>query len=227
MPETTAHPHAFPRRALAIAAVVLFTMVIVMGFRVHDGNRPLHVDKAARRVVDSPQVAQALSATDLSETGSRSVFQTAVDLGSPYLVLAVVAVFGGIAVRRRDRVAVVVCVAGPLLAIGLTELVGKPLVARHMRQALAFPSGHATDAGLVAALVLLLVFRWAGVRPLAVGMPFGVAVPVLVSIAVVGLGRHYATDAIAGVAVGVASVLAVAAILREPAGAEVAVPSPI
>jgi len=128
---------------------------------------------------------------------------------------------------RRDPVAVGICVAGPLLAIGLTELVGKPLVDRHLHQTLAFPSGHATDAGVVAALALVLLFRWAGLGPLAVGMPFGVAVPLLVSVAVVGLGRHYATDAVAGVAVGVASVLSVAASLREPAVADVAVSSPV
>ncbi len=111
--------------------------------------------------------------------------------------------------------------------MGLTELVGKPLVDRHMRQTLAFPSGHATDAGVVAALLLVLVFRWAGFRSLALGMPFGAAVPLLVSIAVVGLGRHYATDAVAGVAVGIASVLTVAAMLREPAAVEVAVPASV
>jgi membrane-associated phospholipid phosphatase len=218
MPERTGPPHALPRRRLAIAAAVLFAMVVVLGFRVHDGNRPLHVDRQATRVVDSPQVAQALSAADVSETGSKSAFQKAVDLGSPYLVLAVAVVLGLLALRRRDPVALGICVLGPILAIGLTELVGKPLVDRHMRTTLAFPSGHATDAGVIAALVLLLLFRWGGFGPFVMGTPVAAAVPLLVSVAVVGLGRHYATDAVAGVAVGVGSVLAVAAVLRERAG---------
>jgi len=212
---------------LAVAAAVLFSMVIVMGFRVHDGDRPLSVDKKATRVVDSARVSQALSATDLSEAGSKSAFQKAVDLGSPYLVLAVAALLAGVALHRRDPVAVGICVAGPLLAIGLTELVGKPLVDRHLHQTLAFPSGHATDAGVVAALALVLLFRWAGSGPLALGTPLAAMVPILVSIAVVGLGRHYATDAVAGVAVGVAGVLSIAAVLREPADVEIPVPTPV
>ncbi len=227
MADRTSRPHALPRRQLAIVAAALFAMVVVMGFRVHDGDRPLRVDKQATRVVDSPKVSRALSAADISETGSKSVFQKAVDLGSPYLVLAVAVLLGAVALRRRDMVAVGICVAGPILAIGLTELVGKPLVARHMHQTLAFPSGHATDAGVVAALALVLLFRWAGFGPLAVGIPFGAAVPLLVSVAVVGLGRHYATDAVAGVAVGVASVLTVAAILRDPAVVDLVVSSSV
>ncbi len=227
MPERTARPHAFPRRQLAVAAAVLFAMVTVMGFRVHNGDKPLPVDKKAARVVDSPRVSQALSATDISETGPKSVFQKSVDLGSPYLAVAVAALLAGVALYRRDLVAVGICVAGPVVAIGLTELVGKPLVDRHIDRTLAFPSGHATDAGLVAALLLMLLFRWGGLRPLALGTPLAALIPVLVSVAVVGLGRHYATDAVAGVAVGVAGVLSVAAILHEPAGADVAVPSPI
>ncbi len=225
--ESTARTHRFPRRQLGIAAAVLFVMVIVMGARVHDGNRPLRVDRQATRVVDSPQVAQALSATDLSENGTKSVFQKAVDLGSPYLVVAVAVLLGGLALRRKDRVAAGICVAGPLVAVALTELVGKPLVDRHMRTTLAFPSGHATDAGVVAALVLVVLFRWGGFGPLVLGTPLVALVPLLVSVAVVGLGRHYATDALAGVAVGVASVLSVAAILGERAGVDPAVPSPV
>ncbi len=227
MAERKARSHAFPRRQLAVAAAVLFAMVVVMGFRVHNGDKPLPVDKKATRVVDSPRVSQALSATDISEAGSKSVFQKSVDLGSPYFVLVVAAVLAGVALYRRDLVAVGICVAGPVVAIGLTELVGKPLVDRHIDGVLAFPSGHATDAGVVAALVLLLLFRWAGPGPLALGTPVAALVPILVSVAVVGLGRHYATDALAGVAVGVAGVLSVAAILNEPAGSDMAVPSPI
>lgn len=227
MPERTARPHAFPRRQLAVAAAVLFAMVIVMGFRVHNGDKPLPLDKKATRVVDSPRVSRALSATDISENGSKSVFQKSVDLGSPYLVVAVAALLAGVALYRRDLVAVGICVAGPVVAVGLTELVGKPLVARHIDRTLVFPSGHATDAGVVAALLLLVLFRWGGLGPLALGTPLAALIPILVSVAVVGLGRHYATDAVAGVAVGVGAVLSVAAVLHEPAGADVAVPSPI
>ncbi|MDQ6799138.1 MAG: phosphatase PAP2 family protein [Actinomycetota bacterium] len=227
MSEAPVPPHVLPRKRLAAAAAILFALVVVMGLRVHDGNRPLRVDRQATRVVDSPKVSQALAAADLGGGGSKSMFQKAADLGSPYLVLGVAVVSGLVAVARRDLVAAKICVTGPLLAIGLTELVGKPLVDRHLHQTLAFPSGHATDAGVVAALVLVLVFRWAGSRSLALGMPFGVAVPLFVSIAVVGLGRHYATDAVAGVAVGVASVLAVSAMFREPTVVDAVVPASV
>lgn len=206
-------------------AALLFAMVVVMGFRVHGGDRPLPVDKKATRVVDSPQISRAISAADLSEAGSTSVFQRAVDLGSPYVVFAVAAVLAGLALCRRDMVAVGICVAGPLLAVVLTELVGKPLVDRHLGRGLAFPSGHTTDAAIVAVLVVLLLFRWGGIGPVAVGAPLAALVPILVSVAVVGLGRHYATDALAGMAVGVAGVLSVAALLHEPRGAVVAVPA--
>jgi undecaprenyl-diphosphatase len=114
-------------------------------------------------------------------------------------------------VRRRWRAAVL-SILGTLIAVGLTELVLKPLVDRHIGLALSFPSGHTTGAFAIAVTAVVLLFEdhsvrvWlrVGLVVLSLGLAAGVAA------AVVGLGYHYATDAVGGFCVALGTVLAVA-----------------
>jgi undecaprenyl-diphosphatase len=114
---------------------------------------------------------------------------------------------------HRRRAAVVMVTAIPLAA-GLCEVVLKPAIGRTIDAGLAFPSGHAAGAFAVATACAVLLSGPAaaglqgGVRLLAATSVFSVAV--LVSVALVGLGVHYATDTVGGACVGSGMVVFVA-----------------
>jgi hypothetical protein len=65
----------------------------------------------------------------------------------------------------------------------------------------------------VAALLLVLVFRWEGRQGLVRWAPLVIALPLAVSLAVVRMRWHYATDAIGGIALGAAVVFGEAVVL--------------
>jgi membrane-associated phospholipid phosphatase len=108
------------------------------------------------------------------------------------VALALIALLSG-----RPRLAL----AGPIscvVALGLTEVVLKPLVARHHLQRISpvFPSGHVTAAAAWAMFAWLVFERFAVLRSVLV------FVPVLVGWAVVSFGYHYPADAVVGLLVG-------------------------
>lgn len=138
------------------------------------------------------------------------------DLGSPpalglgILALVLAAVWTG---RRWPAIAL--AVAGPLVAVVLTEFVLKPLVGRTHDGGLSLPSGHTTSIGSLA-WVFVLVFVAGSTRPwwwrgglatLAVGAVLGVAGTM------VALDRHYFTDTVAGALVATAVVGTAALVL--------------
>ena len=150
---------------------------------------------------------------DLVASSSAAPWRVIAALGSVPIVLA--ASLLGAVLARRDRRRAVACLLGPALAGLLTEIILKPLSGRELGGSLCFPSGHVTGAGALVALGLLGTPR----RWRAVGLGIAVAVLVAVMWAVVALGWHYPTDALAGAAVGAGSVLFVDAgitALRRP-----------
>ena len=115
------------------------------------------------------------------------------------------------AVARRWSGAVLAVAAVPI-AVGLTEYVLKPSIGEAIGQ--AFPSGHATSMFALAATSAVLLAGPprgrvpGGVRLLLALLALGLATAV--SAAMVATGAHSFTDALGGVAVGVAVVLACA-----------------
>jgi membrane-associated phospholipid phosphatase len=133
-----------------------------------------------------------------------TVFEVVAGVGAPYVV-AVVAVVAALSVRARDRARAVACLVGPLLAGLLTEFVLKPLVDGSTHSAFQFPSGHTTGAAAIAAVIVIVAPRtW---RPYVATA--GVLLSVASCVAVVVLRWHTATDAAAGVLIGLGSVLLV------------------
>ena len=116
--------------------------------------------------------------------------------------------------RRRYRGAALLVISIPAAAV-ITEWLLKPLVGRTALGFLSFPSGHATGTFALATAITVLL---AGVPrvPRAVRLAVAViayAVASVVAAAMIALGFHYFTDAVAGAAVGTGTVLATALVI--------------
>lgn len=141
-------------------------------------------------------------------------------IGNPVAVTGTAAVLCVLClVLRKWRGAVFVAIA-PAAAGGITEYVLKPLFDRELQGNLSMPSGHTAGAfSLAAALAVLLAAPGSRKIP-AVARVAAVVVAAVaassVGIAMVGIGAHYATDTIAGAAVGTGTVLACALALDLP-----------
>jgi undecaprenyl-diphosphatase len=113
--------------------------------------------------------------------------------------------------RRRYRGAALAAISIPAAAM-ITEGLLKPLVGRTALGFLSFPSGHATGTFALATAITVLLAGAPRV-PRAVRLAAAViafAVASAVSAAMIALGFHYFTDAVAGAAVGIGTVLATA-----------------
>ncbi len=114
----------------------------------------------------------------------------------------------------RDLPRAIACALGPVIAVVVTERIGKPFVGRHL-SALggdSYPSGTVTAA---AALVTVITLAVPMVLRPVVGLG-GLGVIGAVAIAVVGMRWHYPTDAFGGACVGVGAVLTLDALAHAP-----------
>jgi len=107
----------------------------------------------------------------------------------------------------HDLLGSAMCAVGPLCAIVVTEAWAKPLVHRIRDGAYQYPSGHCTGAAAIGTLGVLLLYRRGGWREVRRWGWIFVIPPVLVFIAMQRLRAHDLSEAIAGLAVGSATVL--------------------
>jgi len=138
-----------------------------------------------------------------------TVYVHAVQLKSlPYLVAG--SILAALVVVGRDRLRAVACLIGPVGAVLIGEWLLKPLIARRYAEVLTYPSGTTTAvAGVVAAWAVAVPRR---VRPVVVVV--GAFLVGLECIAVIGLQWHYPTDALAGAALGIGTVLLIDGVLH-------------
>jgi membrane-associated phospholipid phosphatase len=105
-------------------------------------------------------------------------------------------------------------------AVGLNDGLCKPLVHRTYLGALSYPSGHTATVFALAATVAVLLHapaRPAGARALRITILAALCVlGCLVALGVIGLRWHYFTDTVAGAAVGIGTVCALALLLDLP-----------
>jgi membrane-associated phospholipid phosphatase len=105
-------------------------------------------------------------------------------------------------------------------AVGLNDGLCKPLVHRTYLGALSYPSGHTATVFALAATVAVLLHapaRPAGARALRIAIPAAVCLlGCVVALGVIGLRWHYFTDTLAGAAVGIGTVCALALLLDLP-----------
>jgi len=120
-------------------------------------------------------------------------------------VIVVGAIVAAALTVRRDRPRALACLVGPPLALLIAELVAKPLVGRTLGGSLSYPSGSTVGAAALAtAAVLATPARWRGITAV-----LGAAYASWMTVAVVSLQWHYPTDALAGLALGVGTILLV------------------
>jgi undecaprenyl-diphosphatase len=115
---------------------------------------------------------------------------------------------------RRYRGAALLAISIPAAAV-ITERLLKPLVGRTLLGFLSFPSGHATGTFALATAITVLLAGAPG-APRAARLAAAViafAAASAVAAAMIALGFHYFTDAVAGAAVGTGTVLATALVL--------------
>ncbi|MGA8369542.1 MAG: phosphatase PAP2 family protein [Acidimicrobiales bacterium] len=113
----------------------------------------------------------------------------------------------------RDWVRAVACAVAPLGAVFIVDQVAKPLVHRHIGDAVgSYPSGTVTAVAALAAGAVLVAPRIAR----AVAAVLAAALVVGISAAVVVLSWHYPTDALGGACVGVGAVLLLDALAHLP-----------
>jgi membrane-associated phospholipid phosphatase len=133
----------------------------------------------------------------------------------PTTLMTVALVLACLAARRWSG-ALLAAVAEPA-ASGLTEFVLKPAVDRTSHHWLSFPSGHATAMFALAGVCVILLGNPPRRRlPGAVRLVLALAallLAVAVAAAMVVLGEHYFTDAVAGAATGTGMALACALVL--------------
>jgi membrane-associated phospholipid phosphatase len=106
---------------------------------------------------------------------------------------------------RRDRIRAVACLLGPTVALATTELLVKPAVGRTFGGVYSYPSGSTGGAAALAAVAVLATRgRW---RPVVIVVASVYAL--WMTVAVIALRWHFPTDAVAGLAYGVGTVLVV------------------
>jgi membrane-associated phospholipid phosphatase len=194
-------PGARPLAAMVVAACAGTTALL--GIWLGHGAHTDPVDTA----VDSKVRAGLAGHPKLLELLARPGDLPAIAGITAILVLACL-------LRRRYRGAALVALSIPAAAV-ITERLLKPLVGRTALGFLSFPSGHATGTfALATAIAVLLAGAPAlprAVRLAAVVIAFAIAS--VVAGAMIALGFHYFTDAIAGAAVGAGTVLATALVI--------------
>jgi membrane-associated phospholipid phosphatase len=188
---------------LALAACVIVTVVLGLLFNGQTG--PDGFDNA----VDSPVVAFF--------GGHRTLLSW---LAVPGTLIPATAISAAIAVgcliARRLNGAVLAVTAVPVAA-GLNDGLLKHLFHRTYLGQIAFPSGHtASVTALTATLAVLLLVppQQAGTRKVRVALvAMACVITATVATGVIGLGWHYFTDTVAGAAVGLGTVCALALLL--------------
>jgi membrane-associated phospholipid phosphatase len=191
--------------AVLVAACVAVTVVV----RVHFLGRPQYPARGRpgwlNSVVDS-RLQAALRPFP-------ALIRWLPDLGTlaAAILMTMALVLACLAVRRWSG-AILAAVAVPA-AGGVTEYLLKPLVVQPAGQP-SFPSGHATTVFALAAICAILLLdpphrRVPGPARLILAL-MALLVAAAVAAAMVAIGAHYFTDAVAGAAVGTGVVLACA-----------------
>ena len=200
-PPSPPDPRGLPGRWFATSAVLLW-LTGIMSIGLWHARMPSLADQHVTSWLQSPRISKVLVDLELSVLWTKPGLTTMAALGGPSALIAAMLCVLTLSWWRRDAVLGALALIGPVLAGAITEWIGKPLVDRRIDGVHpSFPSGHVTTAAAIAAL-LWVAARRTSRSPLRALAPIVWAIPAIVSVAVLRLGWHVATDAIAGVGVG-------------------------
>jgi membrane-associated phospholipid phosphatase len=188
-------------RWLLVLAALCAGAVIAMAVAVHHAGGPLVGDMRARAFVTGSLFGHAVMPL-------RVAHRYRVLVSAPSFITAIAGLVV-VAVHVRDRVMVLVAIVAPAIALVLAEWVGKPLVGRLESGVASFPSGHATAVAAVATVAVLLAQRQLGSWSLAVTVPVHAVLTVGTVSAIVRVGSHLFSDAVAGALLGCGTVLGI------------------
>jgi membrane-associated phospholipid phosphatase len=194
--------HRRTRRWMVVVVIGCLVVVLYLGTRLATSQGPSALDQRIARLISG-----RLFGLPVVPLGGARIFQ---QLGGtvPFAVLTVGLALAGAWVG--DWLSAFVALAGPMSTLVVTEFVLKPLYRQGPLGTESFPSGHtAALAALSAAMAFLAWRRW-GTRGLAVGASVGALLSVLMVLAVVRVDAHTVSEALAGVLVGIATVLCAA-----------------
>lgn len=202
------------RRAVLVGAAALYAVVVAMAPLVwhHQGPGPSNGIDEWSRVVLGTDLTRALNDLHVGQAAEQ-LFPILGALGDPREVMVMIVLLGLLCLLSRDWLGLSLSAVGPLSAVLLTEYALKPLVHRIRDGAFQYPSGHCTGSAAVSTLAVVLLYRHGGRRAVLWGGWIFVLPPVLVFVSVQRLHLHDLMDSVAGLAVGVATVLVVAATL--------------
>ncbi len=123
-------------------------------------------------------------------------------LGTP-VALGLATIAAALVVVGRDRRRALACMVGIGLVALLVEYTFKPLVGRRFEGVLSYPSGNVADLTAVATAWVIAV----PARFRIVTIAIGAVLTGSMVVAVIGLRWHYPSDALAGMVLGVGTLL--------------------
>jgi membrane-associated phospholipid phosphatase len=199
-------PPARRRAGVLLACCVILVAVLGIAFAHH--TTAGHLDQA----IDSPVI------TWLGSHPRLAAWLAAPGSQLPAAGLSAVIVVACL-LTGRLKGALLAAAAVPA-AVGLNDGLCKPLVHRTYLGALSYPSGHTATVFALAATVAVLLHappRPAQPRPVRIVIEAAACVlGGVVAVGVIGLRWHYFTDTVAGAAVGIGAVCALALLLDLP-----------
>ena len=183
-------------------ALIAVGVVVTAGLGVHYANQrhPGRIDGAIDRRLHRHLASHQATLVHI------------ITVADPRNVAIACVAIGALSFWRGRRRLALLSLIGPLMAVGLTDLVLKPLINRRFLGMLSFPSGHTAASVAMATVVVVGMLgasrpAWSAVARWLVLVAFE-AVAFVIAVALVAAGLHYATDTIGGAALAIAVVMA-------------------
>jgi membrane-associated phospholipid phosphatase len=186
-----------PAHAGATSAITT-AIALLLGLRFAGDRTPGPIDQAIMTWISESTAAQD------------ALLRLLVLPTQPFVLLPLIALITLAALLDGRRVGAVLALVGPAAAVAVNTWVLKPMFGRYYDDHLAYPSGHTVS--LVAVLGALALLARPGLATRLV-VAIGVLLVVGACVGMIGLGYHYLTDVVGGVAFAVAAILGIAAAL--------------
>ncbi|ATL67567.1 phosphatase PAP2 family protein [Nocardia terpenica] len=187
-----------PRRVAASATVaigVLVTVLLPLSFPA--GGGPTGFDRAI-----GDRIHRALDAHP-------GVYRALVIPSNAYVLIPLLAIGVLWYAWRRQWWRAGFLLVVPELVVAVNTWALKPLWHRHLQHYLAYPSGHTVQFVAIAAAFVLVATT---LRVRVIEITVAAVVFAGVAVGMIGLGYHYPTDIVGGIATAVAAVLVASAV---------------